>query len=89
MFKRLRAECPVHWTERITEYPGEAGYWSVTRADDVHAVSRYWETYSSELGGSPPTRMVMITDIDPPLVVGSPDPTAPSLTGGRNQPRGP
>ena len=31
LFKRLRAECPVHWTERITEYPEEAGYWSVTR----------------------------------------------------------
>src|ERR671929_958525 len=51
LFKRLRHECPVHWTERIAEYPGEAGYWSVTRADDVHAVSRDWETYSSELGG--------------------------------------
>jgi cytochrome P450 len=51
LFKRLRSECPVHWTERITEYPGEAGYWSVTRADDVHAVSHDWETYSSELGG--------------------------------------
>jgi cytochrome P450 len=51
LFKRMRAECPVHWTERITEYPEEAGYWSVTRADDVHAVSRDWETYSSERGG--------------------------------------
>ena len=35
----------------ITEYPEEAGFWSVTTADDVHAVSRDWETYSSELGG--------------------------------------
>src|SRR6266545_1917192 len=51
LFKRLRSECPVHWTEKITEYPGEAGYWSVTKADDVHAVSHDWETYSSELGG--------------------------------------
>jgi cytochrome P450 len=51
VFKRMRAECPVHYTARITEYPDEAGYWSVTRADDVHAVSRDWETYSSELGG--------------------------------------
>jgi cholest-4-en-3-one 26-monooxygenase len=51
LFKRMRHECPVHWTERISEYPEEAGYWSVTRADDVHAVSRDWETYSSELGG--------------------------------------
>ncbi len=29
-------KCPVHWTSRITEYPEEAGYWSVTTADDVH-----------------------------------------------------
>jgi cytochrome P450 len=51
LFKRLRHECPVHWTEKITEYPREAGYWSVTTADDIHTVSRDWETYSSERGG--------------------------------------
>ena len=51
LFKQLRAACPVHWTPRINDYPTEAGFWSVTRADDVHAVSRDWETYSSELGG--------------------------------------
>ena len=50
-FARLRGECPIHWTSRITEYPNEAGYWSVTRADDIHTVSRDWQTYSSELGG--------------------------------------
>jgi cytochrome P450 len=51
LFKRMRAECPVHWTPKISEYPKEAGFWSVTTADDVHAVSRDWETYSSETGG--------------------------------------
>jgi cytochrome P450 len=51
LFKRMRAECPVHWTSQITEYPEEEGFWSVTTADDVHAVSRDWETYSSERGG--------------------------------------
>src|SRR5215212_4117175 len=51
LFRRMRAECPVHWSPRITEYPEEDGFWSVTTADDVHAVSRDWETYSSELGG--------------------------------------
>jgi cytochrome P450 len=51
LFERLRGECPVHWSERITEFPEEAGFWSVTRADDVLAVSRDWRTYSSELGG--------------------------------------
>jgi cytochrome P450 len=51
VFKRMRSECPVHWTPSISEYPKEAGYWSVTRADDIHEVSRDWETYSSEKGG--------------------------------------
>jgi cytochrome P450 len=51
LFKRMRSECPVHWTSEVTEVPQAKGFWSVTRADDVHAVSRDWETYSSELGG--------------------------------------
>jgi cytochrome P450 len=51
LFRRLRAECPIHWTERITEHPDEDGYWSVTKADDVHTVSMDWRTYSSERGG--------------------------------------
>ena len=34
-----------------TEFPEAAGFWSVTTADDVHAVSRDWQTYSSERGG--------------------------------------
>ncbi|MEX0993596.1 MAG: cytochrome P450 [Solirubrobacterales bacterium] len=51
LFRQLRGECPVHWTERMTEYPEEAGYWSITTADDVYTVSRDWETYSSEVGG--------------------------------------
>ncbi len=51
LFKRMRGECPVHWSETIPQYPDEAGFWSVTLADDVHAVSRDWRTYSSERGG--------------------------------------
>ncbi|HEX3509617.1 MAG TPA: cytochrome P450 [Solirubrobacteraceae bacterium] len=51
LFKQMRHECPVHWTESIEEFPEEAGFWSLTLADDVHAVSRDWKTYSSELGG--------------------------------------
>ncbi len=51
LFKQLREECPVHWTAGISEFPEEAGYWSITTADDVHEVSHDWETYSSELGG--------------------------------------
>jgi cholest-4-en-3-one 26-monooxygenase len=60
LFTRLRAECPVHWTSRVSEYPGEAGMWSVTRADDIHTVSRDWRTYSSELGG-----VTAVTDVFP------------------------
>jgi cytochrome P450 len=51
LFARLRGECPVHWTSGITEFPEEAGYWSVTTAEDIRTVSRDWQTYSSELGG--------------------------------------
>jgi cytochrome P450 len=51
LFRRLRAECPVHWSQRISEYPDEDGFWSVTTADDVFEVSRDWQTFSSERGG--------------------------------------
>jgi len=51
LFKRMRSQCPVHWTSEVTELPQAKGFWSVTRADDVHTVSRDWETYSSERGG--------------------------------------
>jgi cholest-4-en-3-one 26-monooxygenase len=51
LFKRMRSGCPVHWTPSISEYPDEDGLWSVTLAEHVHAVSRDWETYSSERGG--------------------------------------
>src|SRR4249919_2793756 len=60
LFRRMRGECPVHWTSEVTELPEAAGFWSVTAADDVHAVSRDWETYSSELGG-----VVVIDEVFP------------------------
>ena len=64
LFARLRAECPVHWTSHLTEYPDEAGYWSVTTADDVYEVSRDWQTYSSERGG-----ITGVTEAIMPLVL--------------------
>ncbi|HEX4115037.1 MAG TPA: cytochrome P450 [Solirubrobacteraceae bacterium] len=51
LFKELRQGCPVHWTREIDEFPEEGGFWSVTSAEDVHTVSRDWQTYSSEAGG--------------------------------------
>ena len=38
IFRELRGRCPVHWSE-INEYPEEEGFWSVTKAKDVKAVS--------------------------------------------------
>jgi len=51
LFTRMRNECPVHWTSGITEFPEEAGFWSVTLGEDVRTVSRDFKTYSSEVGG--------------------------------------
>jgi cytochrome P450 len=61
-FERMRAECPVHWTPRITEYPTEAGFWSLTRWDDIKEVSLDWQTYSSERAG-----ITALTDAVMPL----------------------
>jgi cytochrome P450 len=73
LFGRLRSECPVHWTGSIPDYPGEPGYWSVTRPEDIHAVSRDWRTYSSERGGITsvgvfPLKLIrsMFIGMDPP-----------------------
>ena len=52
VFKRMRAECPVHRTDQFfSDLPEEPGFWSVTTAEDIHTVSRDWQTYSSEAGG--------------------------------------
>jgi cytochrome P450 len=75
MFRRLRSECPVHWSTGITEYPSEDGFWSITTADDVFEVSRDWQTFSSEIGGFTATKktglslemqQAMFIGMDPP-----------------------
>ena len=50
LFTRLRGEAPVHWSP-LAEYPHEGGFWSLTRAEDIRAVSLDWQTYSSYVGG--------------------------------------
>jgi cytochrome P450 len=50
-FEQMRHQCPIHWTEKFELFPEEAGFWSVTTAEDIHTVSRDWQTYSSEEGG--------------------------------------
>ena len=44
VFKQMRKECPVHWTETLEEFPDEDGFWSVTTADDVFTVTRDFRT---------------------------------------------
>jgi cholest-4-en-3-one 26-monooxygenase len=72
LFKQLRSQCPIHWTESFEEFPDEAGFWSVTTAEDIHTVSRDWRTYSSEHGitaaGVLPLELVraMFIGMDPP-----------------------
>jgi cholest-4-en-3-one 26-monooxygenase len=62
IFDRLRAEAPVHWSPMAT-WENEPGFWSITRPEDIHAISRDWETYSSERGG------MLIADHSVPLEV--------------------
>jgi len=45
-FDRLRADDPVHFHPE----DGGAGFWCITRADDLHRVSHEWEVFSSEWG---------------------------------------
>jgi cytochrome P450 len=70
LFKRLRGGCPVHWTDRITEFPDEAGYWSVTMADDIHTVSRDFRTYSSEAGGVTAANVVFPLELTRAMFIG-------------------
>jgi cytochrome P450 len=51
IFREFRGRCPVHRTDRISEYPEEDGFWSLTKADHIRTVSLDHETYSSERGG--------------------------------------
>ncbi|MEI8001158.1 MAG: cytochrome P450 [Actinomycetes bacterium] len=45
-FDHLRATDPVHFHDEV----GGAGFWCITRADDLHLVSHEWEVFSSEWG---------------------------------------
>ncbi len=47
-FALLRREAPLHWQPE-REGPG---FWVFTRYDDIVRVSKEWETFSSELGGT-------------------------------------
>jgi cytochrome P450 len=58
MFHTLRAEDPVHWTP---ETPPNSGFWAVTRYQDVDAVDRDAETFTS-------TTYVNLEEVDDDLM---------------------
>jgi cytochrome P450 len=71
LFKRLRSDCPIHWSSRIPEYPDEEGFWSVTTGDDIHEVSHDWQTYSSERGGvTALTHAIMPLELQQSMFIG-------------------
>jgi cytochrome P450 len=47
VFDALRDEAPLHWSE-LGDFPWESGFWSVVRFDDIAAVGRDHETFSSQ-----------------------------------------
>ena len=55
LFARLRREAPVHFNPQ----EDGAGFWAVTRYEDIRTVHRDWETFSSEIGG------VVMEDLTP------------------------
>jgi cytochrome P450 len=61
LFARLQREAPVHFSAQRTA-PGEGGFWSITRAEDVRTVTRDYRTFSSERRG-----IFNVDDIGVPL----------------------
>jgi cytochrome P450 len=70
VFAEMRSRCPIHWSASMPEFPNEEGLWSVTRAEDVHTVSRDWRTYSSELGGVTATSHVFPMELQRAMFIG-------------------
>jgi cholest-4-en-3-one 26-monooxygenase len=70
LFAEMRARCPVHWTSHFTEYPDEAGFWSVTTFDDVQTVSRDWRTYSSAQGITGVTNAIIPVELISAMFIG-------------------
>src|SRR5260370_39392429 len=50
LFARMQREAPVHFSPQKNA-PEQGGFWSITRYDDVRAVSRDHRTFSSEKRG--------------------------------------
>ena len=70
-FTFLRREAPV-WFHPPTDTEGnENGFWVVTKYEDVVAVSRDWQTFSSEKSPDAEAGGIMIPDIGPEGGVGT------------------
>jgi cytochrome P450 len=63
LFARLQREAPVHFSPQAVT-PGEGGFWSIVRHEDVRAVTRDYKTFSSERRG-----ILLVDDIGVPLDV--------------------
>ena len=61
LFATLQRERPIHFSEQAVA-PEEGGFWSVVRFEDVHTVTRDFETFSSERRG-----IFAVDDIGMPL----------------------
>ena len=79
LFARLQREDPVHYSPQ-RNVPGEGGFWSITRFDDVRTVSRDHRTFSSEkrgifnvddIGVPLDIQRVQLISMDPPGMTGS------------------
>ena len=70
-FTLLRREAPVWFHEPTPEIMDGDGFWVVTKYDDVVAVSRDWQTFSSEKSPSREGGGIMISDASPEFGVGN------------------
>src|SRR3954451_1679936 len=61
LFAALQREQPVHFSPQAVE-PGEGGFWSIVRYEDVAKVTRDFTTFSSERRG-----ILIVDDIGIPL----------------------
>lgn len=74
LFEKMQREAPVHFSPQ-RNMPDEGGFWSITRFDDVRAVSRDHRTFSSErrgifhmddMGVSLDIQRLQLISMDPP-----------------------
>lgn len=61
LFAALQREPGVHWSPQASS-PGEGGFWSIVRHEDIFTVTRDFETFSSEKRG-----IFLVDDIGVPL----------------------